>query len=164
MATGTAQTNPPDLKDHTNFDTGAHARTYGIILGVLTAIYLIVLNFIYPDDIPMGLRFAKHLIIIPVVWYAAGNYASKLPDNKVFKAEITYLMSLAAYTAVTLVAINVLVYIITGTSFEQFMQDGDAFAGMMINCGFVFFETVVFVMVVSFIVLQGYKGGGSPED
>lgn len=162
MAT-TARTNPPDLTDHTDFDTRAHARNYGIILGVLTAIYLIVLNVLM-DDVPLGLRFAKHLLIIPIVWYAATNYAKQLPEGKVFKAEITYLMRLAAYAGLAIVGMNILMFMVVGESFEQFMQNGNTFAGAMINSGFLFFETVVFVMTVSFIFLQALKGQGSPED
>ena len=163
MATTTTRTNPPDLQDHSGFDTSSHARTYGIVLGVAMAVYLMVLNFTM-GDIPLGLRFAKHLLIIPVVWYAAADYAKRLPKGKVFKAEITYLMMLAAYAGITLVLLNMVVFMIFGESFEQFMQEGNTFAGSMINSGFLFFEVVVFVMTVSFIFLQAYKGPGSPED
>jgi len=162
MATS-ARTNPPHLKDYSGFDTSAHARTYGIILGVAMGIYLLILNFVYAE-VPLGMRFAKHLLIIPVVWYAASDYAKRLPEGKVFKAELTYLMKLAGYAAVAVVGFNVLAFMIFGNSFDQFLQEGNTFAGMMINCGFMFFETVVFVMIVSFIVLQGFKGKGSPED
>ena len=163
MATTTVKDNPPKLKNYSNFNVSAHARNYGIILGVATAIYLIIINLIY-GEVPLGLRFAKHLLIIPIVWYAAADYAKRLPEGQVFKAELGYLMRLAGYAALALIAVNILVFMVTSSSFEQFMEDGNSFAGMMINSGFIFFETVVFVMIVSFIVLQGFKGKGSPED
>ncbi|OAV45415.1 hypothetical protein [Lewinella sp. 4G2] len=164
MATTTTPVhNSPDLTDHTSYDIKGHARKFGIILGVLTAVYLIVLNLIY-GEIPLGMRFAKHLIIIPVVWYAAADYAKRLPEGKVFKAELTYLLKLAGYAGLTLFAANIVTFMVSGNSFEQFMQEGDTFAGMMINGSFLFFETVVFVMIFAFIVLQGMKGKGSPED
>ena len=53
--------NPPDLDDHTGFDVASHARTYGIILGVAISAYLLAVNLIYPEDLPLSLRFAKYL-------------------------------------------------------------------------------------------------------
>lgn len=156
----------PNKSDHPtteNFSLSAHTRNYGIILGVLTAVYLVVLNIIYAE-VPLGLRFAKHLIIIPVVWMAVADYAKRLPEGKVFKAEIGYLLRVAGWSALALAVINALFFMVTAGSFEQFMQEGETFAGMMINSGFLFFETVVFVMIIGLVVLQGYKSGGSPED
>ena len=159
-----AHQNPPDLNDHTSFDVGGHARKYGIILGAAISLYLLIVNLIFTEDLPMGLRFAKYLLIVPVVWVAALDYAKRLPKGKVFKAEIGYLMKLAGYTALTVIVFNLLMFIVSGSSFDQFMQEGNTFAGTMINCGFLFFETVVIVMAVSFIFLQAFKSGGSPED
>ncbi len=162
MEAGTHQ-NPPDLDDHTSFDVSKHARNYGVMLGVAIAIYLLIINLVF-EEVPTGMRFAKYLFIIPVVWVAALDYAKRLPPGKVFKAEIGYLMRLAFYAAATVIVLNLLMFTVSGQSFDQFMQDGETFAGAMINCGFLFFETVVIVMAVSFVFLQAFKTGGSPED
>jgi len=140
-------------------------RKYGIILGVLTALYLVVINVISGGEtLPLGLRFAKHLIIIPIVWMAVSAYAATLPDGRIFKNELILLGYIAAWSSITLAVLNVMYFAFTSTSFEQFMQEGETLMGVMINSGFIIFETVVFVMIIGFIILQAYKGKGSPED
>lgn len=165
MAASSARAESQQPKQLAPYDTGAHARKFGIILGVATAIFLIIANLVYKNDVPLSLRFASHLLIIPVVWYAATDYAKRLPEGQIFQSEIGYLLKLAGYAAVTLFALNVLMFMFTGHSFEQFMQEGETFAAVMINSTFLFFETVVFVMVVAFITMQGLKGkSSSPQD
>ncbi|MEL7162641.1 MAG: hypothetical protein AAFN92_17925 [Bacteroidota bacterium] len=160
----TARTNPPKVNVVDNgYDKAAASRNYGVVLGGITALYLITVNLI-TGEVPTGTRFAKHLLIIPVVWIAIASYAAKIPSNKVFKKELGFLGRIAAWAAVTLGLINIGFFALLGTSFEQFMHEGETFAGAMVNSGFLIFETVVFVMIIGFVILQAYKGGGSPED
>lgn len=161
-----------DLDSHSTFDTSKAARNYGVFLGVITAVYLIVINAIFGTrgengiiDVPLGLRFAKHLLLIPVVWIAFSAYAKTLPGGKIFKNEIGYLMSIGMWSALTIAVLNVIVFMISpSNSFEQFMQEGNTFAGVMVNSVFLIFEHFVFVMTFGFILMQAYKSGGSPED
>lgn len=172
MASTTAQNNPPHVNNDlaSPIDKSVLGRNYGVILGVLTAVYLIIINLVADNGaeegfgVPLGLRFAKHLIIVPVLWIAVASYAKTLPDGRIFKNEIGLIGRVAMWSAITLAVINILFYAFTGTSFEQFMQEGETLMGVMINSGFIIFETVVFVMIVGFIILQAYKGKGSPED
>lgn len=162
----TTQSNPSN--DHT-FDYGFHSKTvgrnYGIGLGVITALYLIVINFFSGgEELSLGFRFAKHLLIIPVVWMAIAAYASYFSESNIFKGEFMLLLRIAGWSAITLSLINVLVYGITSSSFEQFMQEGNTLFGAMMNSGFLLFETFVFVMIIGFVILQAYKRKGSPED
>lgn len=168
----TAHTNPPHVHSDvvSPIDKSKAGRKYGIILGVLTAVYLIILNLTAGEgtgpggNLPLGLRFAKHLLIIPIVWFAVASYAKTLPEGRVFKNEIGLLGSIAAWSAGTVALANILFFAFTSISFEQFMQEGETLMGVMINSGFLIFETVVFVMIVGFVILQAYKGKGSPED
>lgn len=171
MAT-TAHTNPPHLNNdkYSSFDVSKEGRNYGIILGVITAVYMIIINLFTGDgpgeagNIPLGLRFAKHLLIFPVLWIAMSRYAKSLPDGRTFKNEISLLGRVAMWSALTIALANLLVFAFTGNSFEQFMQEGTTFMAVCINSGFLFFETIVFIMTVGFVFLQALKGGGSPED
>lgn len=168
----TTKNNPP----HLHADRAAPVslatlgRNYGVLLGILTSVYLIVINLIMDGgvesnfDVPLGWRFAKHLIIVPIVWMAVSSYAKALPEGRKFKSELGMLGYVAVWSALVLAVVNILFFAITGTSFEQFMQEGETLMGVMINSGFLIFETVVFVMIIGFIILQAYKGGGSPED
>lgn len=162
----TTQNNPPNIHVNENgFHVQAVGRNYGLALGVVTAIYLIAINFIYSaTDLPLGLRFAKHLLIIPVVWMAIAAFAERLPEGRKFKQELGLLWRIAAWSAVTLALANILFFAVTFTSFEQFSQDENTLFSVLLNSGLLIFETSVFVMIIGFAILQAYKGKGSPED
>jgi|GEM_PF-2540981 hypothetical protein len=172
MDTPIAQNNPPHLHSDRAAPVGFSTlgRNYGVGLGLLTAVYLIIINLFMDNGVetgfgvPLGLRFAKHLIIIPIAWVAVSSYAKVLPEGRKFKSELGMLGYIAVWAAIVLAVINILFFAITGTSFEQFVQEGVSLMGVMINSGFLIFETIVFVMIIGFIILQAYKGGGSPED
>lgn len=167
MTTISNTDNSPHLNNDqsSTFDSSTAGRNYGIALGVITALYLIIVNLLSgTNELPTGLRFAKHLFIIPVVWVAIAAYAKTLPEGRAFKSELGLVGRIAVWSAITLALINVLFFAVTSTSFEQFMQEGETFMGVMINSGFIIFETVVFVMIIGFVILQAYKGQGSPED
>lgn len=163
METTTQNSSPKIRANDGNFNASAAARSYGLLLGGLTAVYLIMLNFL-SGEVGTGARFAKHLLIIPVIWIAVSAYANKLPEGRAFKRELEYLMWIAVWSAGTIALINIAFFALAGQSFEQFMQEGETLAGVMINSGFLMFETLVFVMIIGFVILQGFKGKGSPED
>lgn len=170
--TSSPKTNPPklNLDEETSFDNVGTARNYGIILGVLTSLYLISINLFYGNGseeavgVPTGIRFAKHLIIIPVVWLAIAAYSKSMTKGHVFKGGLGLLARIAMWTALTIGALNLAFFLITSSSFEQFLNEGETFLTATVNSGFLLFETVVFVMIIGFIILQAFKGGGSPED
>ncbi len=162
----TTNNNPADIyPDQPQNFSETIGRNFGLILGVLTAVYLVILNLMSGNgDIPTGLRFAKHLLIVPVVWLAVAAFAKRLPKGRKFKRELGLLLRIAVWTALVIAVINIAFFGIFGSSFEQFMQEGETFFGVMVNSGFLIFETVVFVMIIGFVILQAYKGAGSPED
>ncbi|WP_273444947.1 hypothetical protein [Neolewinella agarilytica] len=156
--------NEPDLSINSDNELSSkYAWTFGLALGLITALYLVILN-LATDSPSTGMRFAKHLLIVPVVWMAISSYSSRLPEGKAFKSELGLLLKLGLWAAGVIAILNILFFGLVGTSFEQFMQEGDTLAGVLINSGFLIFETMVFVMIIGFVILQAYKGKGSPED
>ncbi len=156
--------NEPDLGVNIkNSLSNKYAWTFGLMLGILTALYLVILNLSIEDP-STGFRFAKHLFIVPVVWLAISAYSKQVPEGKAFKGGFGLLLKLGMWAAGVVAILNILFFGLIGTSFEQFMQEGDTLAGVLINSGFLVFETLVFVMIIGFVVLQAYKGKGSPED
>ena len=163
----TTHENPPHLDEPAayNFNVDKEGRKYGILLGVLVAVYLSIVNAI-TVELPLGLRFAKHLLIIPVVWYATKQYAEAIySGNQVFKAEIGLLFRIGAWATIVLALGNILLSAISPSlGFEQFMNDNTSFGDAMMNSFFVAMETLVFVLIIGFVFMQYYKRGGSPED
>lgn len=162
----TTHENPPNLTPPpTNgFNIPKEGRKYGIILGLLVSVYLFVVNSIYAD-LPNGIRFAKHLLIVPVIWFSAHTYANSVPKGEIFKGEIGLFFRIGIWTTVVIAVLNmVLSSINPSIAFEQFLNENDNFGDVMMNSFFVAMETLVFVVIIGFIFLQFYKRGGSPED
>ncbi len=163
----TAHENPPHLEAPPafNYNVNKRGRKYGIILGLLVAVYLLIVNFAY-GDLPISVRFAKHLLIIPIVWYATKEYAEAIySSNSIFKAEIGLLFRIGLWATGVLAVLNIsLSAIDPRLGFEQFMNDNTTFGDAMMNSFFVAMETLVFVVIIGFVFMQYYKRGGSPED
>ncbi|MGB3801449.1 MAG: hypothetical protein WA952_16650 [Lewinella sp.] len=166
-ASSAARENPPRLEDppSSSFNVAKEARKYGIILGLLVSAYLLVVNQLY-GDVPISVRFAKHLLIIPVVWYATKTYAESIySGEEVFKTEIGLLFRIGIWTTAVIATLNITLSAFSPElGFEQFLNDNTSFGDAMMNSFFVAMETLVFVVIIGFVFMQYYKRGGSPED
>lgn len=164
--------NPPHLQNDelSSLNKNIIGRNYGLLLGVLTAIYCTIINLTTDMGaeegfgVPLGLRFAKHIFIVPIVWIAIASYAKTLPDGRIFKDELGLLGRIAVWASAVIILANILLFAIRGFGFEQFLEEGGSFMSVMVTSGYLLFETVVFVMILGFVILQAYKGSGSPED
>ncbi|MBB4078195.1 hypothetical protein GGR28_000796 [Lewinella aquimaris] len=167
QTSSTTHENPPHLDPPPthNFNVDKEGRKYGIILGLAVSAYLLVVNAIYAD-LPMSVRFAKHLIIIPVVWYSTKQYAEAIYNsNGIFKAEIGLLFRIGMWATIVIAILNISLSAINpALGFEQFLNDNNSFGDAMMNSFFVAMETLVFVLIIGFVFMQYYKRGGSPED
>lgn len=160
------QENPPHLDTPAvNFNVDKEGRKYGLLLGALVSAYLLIVNQIY-GDLPMSVRFAKHLLIIPIVWYATKQYAEAIySGNGVFKAEIGLMFRIGMWATALIATLNIILSAIQPEwGFEQFLNDNNTFGDAMMNSFFVAMETLVFVIIIGFVFMQYYKRGGSPED
>jgi hypothetical protein len=162
----TVRENPPNLTAPAlNFDVAKEGRKYGIILGVAMSVYMLIVNQLY-DDLPMGIRFAKHLLIIPLVWFATKQYADAIIEgNHIFKAEIGLMFRIGLWATLAIAVLNITLSAFSPElGFEQFLNENNTFADAMMNSFFVAMETLVFVVIIGFVFMQYYKTGGSPED
>lgn len=163
----TTHENPPNLSAPAahDFSVDAEGRKYGIILGLAVSVYLLIVNAVY-TELPTGIRFAKHLLIIPIVWYATKRYAEAIYGNKeVFKAEIGLMFRIGMWATIVIALLNIILSAIDpNLGFEQFLNDNESFGDAMMNSFFVAMETLVFVVIIGFVFMQYYKRGGPPED
>ena len=148
-----------------NFNVDKEGRKYGIFLGLAVSAYLLIVNQLF-GELPLSVRFAKHLIIIPIVWIATKRYAEAIyGSNGVFKAEIGLLFRIGLWATALIAVLNIILSAFSADlGFEQFMNDNTSFGDAMMNGFFIAMETLVFVMIIGFVFMQYYKGGGSPED
>ena len=162
-----AKENPPhlDAPGNSSFVVAKEGRKFGIILGLAVSVYLLVVNQVY-GDLPIGVRFAKHLLIIPIVWYATKSYAESIfSGQEVFKTEIGLLFRIGIWATGVIAVLNICLSAFDPKlGFEQFLNDNTSFGDAMMNSFFVAMETLVFVVIIGFVFMQYYKRGGSPED
>ncbi len=127
--------------------------------------YLLVVNQLF-DDLPISIRFAKHLFIIPVVWLATKSYAESIySGEEVFKTEIGLMFRIGLWATAVIAILNISLSAFNPQwGFEQFLNDNTTFGDAMMNSFFVAMETLVFVVIIGFVFMQYYKRGGSPED
>lgn len=163
----TTHENPPDLNAPTayDFNVDKQGRMWGVILGLSVSVYLLIVNQLF-DDLPVSVRFAKHLIIIPIVWISTKKYAEAIyGSHGIFKAEIGLLFRIGAWATIVIAILNITLSAFSPQlGFEQFLNDNTSFGDAMMNSFFVAMETLVFVVIVGFVFMQYYKNGGSPED
>lgn len=159
--------NPPHLSEPPApaFNVAKEGRKYGIALGLVMSVYLSIVNQLYAE-LPIGIRFAKHLFIIPIAWYATKTYAESIYAGKeVFKTEIGLMFRIGIWATAVIATLNIALSAINPSlGFEQFMNDNNTFGDAMMNSFFVAMETLVFVVIIGFVFMQYYKRGGSPED
>ncbi|PPK86346.1 hypothetical protein CLV84_3272 [Neolewinella xylanilytica] len=162
-----AKENPPhlDAPASSSFNVSKEGRKYGIILGLLVSVYLLIVNQLYVD-VPMSVRFSKHLLIIPIVWYATKTYAESIyRGQEVFKTEIGLMFRIGIWATAVIAVLNISLSAFNPElGFEQFLNDNTSFGDAMMNSFFVAMETLVFVVIIGFVFMQYYKRGGAPED
>lgn len=150
--------NPPVLEvDEHNFPFLTTGIGTGVIVGIIMGIYLAIINAA-SDDPPTGLTFLKHIAFIPFIGMALKRYKRALPTGKIFKdgAKLGFFISLAA--SFTIMAVGVILWMISpDLSFEQYMNEGNSFADVIVNTSFLGLEVFVFGMIITFCWLQFIK-------
>ncbi len=149
--------NPPKTRVHDGFSIARRGRNYGIIVGVIMAVYLLIINATMADP-GVRINLVKHLAYIPILGIALNAYKRHLPDGKIFKDGIQLGAYIAGTAAITLIVCNIVLSLISPQfSFQQFLNEGNSFADVMINSIFVGMEVFVFGMIITFIYLQFMK-------
>jgi len=129
---------------------------WGIAGGVGMAIFLVVAQLVSGDSI--ALKFFKYIALAGVLIFGLSIQRSALQEDYNFKNGIM----LGAYTtfvsAITLALMNIFIFFtMSNFTFSKFSVEADSFGNVMLLSGVLFFEVLVFGMVVTFCCLQFIK-------
>lgn len=144
---------------HRNYPFYRYGARQGLLAGLLMGIYLLVLRFAgYGGQ--LALDMLKYLILAAVLGYSLYDYRGFLPRGRFFGNGILLGLLITFVSAITLIGFLLVSFAfgadVTG-SIGKFAIDIDTVSEILVLHGALFFEVLVFGMILTFIWLQGFK-------
>lgn len=133
-----------------------------IIAGGLMGLFLYAIAFFGAEE-SIGLKFLKYLILGGFLAYGLYSQKKFLGKNYRFKKGILLGLFITAVSAITLIAMNFLAFtFFENIAFEKFQLSSDGIGSFLVVSGIVFFECLVYGMILTLIILQYLKTGKRP--
>jgi nitrate reductase gamma subunit len=129
----------------------------GLKAGIAMAIYLFLVNIFGGGDI-VAFKFIKYLFLAIPLWIGLSKVSNLLKTGTVFKNGILLGSVITFVSGLTLALMNILAFFINPeVSFNKFSLEPETAKSMLVISGSVFFEVLVFGMIITFIWLQILK-------
>ncbi|MEL6941350.1 MAG: hypothetical protein AAFO82_01670 [Bacteroidota bacterium] len=129
-----------------------------IITAALMAAYLFIVQIIASPETASYIKPASYLIMLGMFYFTLKDYKSQLPKGKIFTKGSLLGLFMSAITSAILVAVmTALKFIFGNVEFSKFTKEVDTFNEMITFDWILLFQTFVFGIIVTFIVLQGIK-------
>ena len=130
---------------------------WGIAGGLGMAAFLVLGQLMVPEG-SIALKFFKYISLGAVLIFGLSMQRSYMQDDYKFRDG----MLLGAFTtlvsAITLIICNIVLFATTDSfAFDKFSKTADSFGNVMLLNGVIFFEVLVFGMIITFICLQSLK-------
>jgi hypothetical protein len=156
-------TNPTGAYQKDNVPYG-RAIAAGGVAGLAMALYLLLVEFLTPEGAGSFIKMGKYLLAAPVFYIALKAYKTHVPKGKIFKRGIVYgaAMSLAA-AVVTFGLASLFHLVLPEVEVSQNLREVDTAREKLVLDWLLLFETFVFGMVITFIILQGLKDKTTAE-
>lgn len=160
-------TNKMDInREDKNYDEPASpfkfykvGRNTGILTGVIIAVYAFLLESVISAEysaylIPIG------FIAMGVLYYRAlSSYKVTLKGNSIFKNGMLLGSYMSVITAILVAGLVAIFHVIfTRVKPSAFTEEVETVGQFAVFNGILFFETLVFGIIITFIILQGIKG------
>jgi hypothetical protein len=146
--------NPFQPKPFSFFRTG---NRLGLISGILMSIFLFALDFLELGS-SSGMKMLKYVILGGILLYGLQMYKRTLPKGQIFKKGILFGLYTTFISAITLIAAILVAYsLIPGFSLIKFSLEAVSLKDILLLEGVVFFEILIFGMILTFIWLQYLK-------
>ena len=164
-------TNPdtPEMKkvkniENRQFKIWPNALVWGMQAGFWMGAYLILLQVLGGAEI-VALKFLKYIILLGVLGWALSKYRKINRTASFFQNGIYLGACTTLITAVTLVLVDFVVTIILPEySFSKFNLEVNSPMDFFATSGAIFFEILVFGMIITFIFLQYLKRNSNMEN
>ena len=130
---------------------------WGIFAGLGMTLFLVGLQLLSFNDV-VALKFAKYIFLAIFVMH--GLSSQKTFMGKYYRFQDGMMMGgwITLISAATLAAMNLLLFAWTDTlAFDKFTETGTNLADTLTISGVLFFETLVFGMILTFIWMQFIK-------
>jgi hypothetical protein len=131
----------------------------GLISGILMGMFLIILE-LTGQGANEGLKMVKYVFLGALLFYSLSAYKKSLPDGKIFKNGILLGLYTSFIAALSLIIFSALITGLTGgeIAFSKFTLDASAGLSQLLTLDILlFFEVIVFGMILTFISLQYLK-------
>lgn len=139
-----------------NFSRTTDGIRLGLLGGLGMAIFLIASQLMAGDS--MILKFLKYIALFGVLLYGLNAQKSYMKDSYAFKYGIQLGVIVTATGAITLALMNVFMFWISpDLAFDKFSMEADSVGHLAVLSGVLFFEVLVFGMIITFIILQAIK-------
>ncbi len=130
---------------------------WGIICGIAMAMYLFALNYYGIDEL-IGMKFLKYLILVSILAYGLTTYKNYLAEAFKFKKGILLGLYTTFVSAFSLILMNMVAYLFSDSlAFDKFQVESNSFGDFAVITGALFFEVIVYGMIITFIILQFLK-------
>ncbi len=149
-------TNPDKNINLDNFSRTRNGIRLGILGGIGMAMFLVAAQLTAGES--MVLKFLKHIALFGVLGYGLNAQKTYMQDNYGFKYGIQLGVIITATSAITLALMNVIMFLISpDLAFDKFSMQADSVGHLAVLSGVLFFEVLVFGMIITFIFLQAIK-------
>lgn len=149
-------TNPNKTVNPNDFSLYNDGVRWGIASGVGMALFLVGAHFIAGDS--MVLKFFKYIVLAAVLKFGLGLQKSYMKDNYSFRNGIQLGGIITGVSAITLALMNLFLFWVSkDLAFDKFSMKADTIGNLSVLSGVLFFEVLVFGMILSFIILQYIK-------
>ena len=139
-----------------NFSRSKDGIRLGILGGIGMAMFLVAAQLMAGNS--MVLKFLKYIALFGVLIYGLNAQKTYMQNNYNFRNGIQLGVIITAVSAITLALMNVFIFLISpDLAFDKFSMQADSAGHLAVLCGVIFFEALVFGMIITFIILQSIK-------
>ncbi len=139
------------------FDLVKDGIPLGLQAGIAMAIYLFLIDLLGGGDI-IALKFLKYAFLAYFLWIGLSKVSDLMIRGKVFRNGIKEGAVITFFSGIALSVVNLIAFLINpAISFEKFGVVSDSFGSFMVVSGAIFFEVLVFGLIITFIWLQILK-------
>jgi hypothetical protein len=147
----------PSLFDPQPFSFFKTGNKLGLISGILMSLFLFALDYLALGS-SSGMKMLKYVILGGILLHGLRMYKHTLPKGQIFKQGILFGAYTTFVSALTLIAAILVAYsLIPDFSLIKFSLEAATLKDILLLEGVVFFEILIFGMILTFIWLQYLK-------
>jgi len=135
----------------------SHTLSWGIAAGLGMSLFLVILQSVSLNN-TVALKFFKYIFLAIFIFYGLSKQKVRLGENYRFKNGMMAGGWITFYSGIVLAIMNVLLFVGTDSlAFDKFTETGTTLGSVGLISGVLFFEVMIFGLILTFIWLQFIK-------